>query len=154
MSIDTVAVLGAGSWGTTFAKVLTDAGRSVRLWTRRTGLARQINDGRENLDYLPGIRLPDGITATSDVEIALAGVDAVVCAVPSQALRENMAVWRDWLPPAVPIVSLAKGVEIGTGLRMSEVIASRRSSSTRTGWWCSAGRTWRWRSPRARPPRR
>ncbi len=124
MSIDTVAVLGAGSWGTTFAKVLTDAGRSVRLWTRRTGLARQINDGRENLDYLPGIRLPDGITATSDVEIALAGVDAVVCAVPSQALRENMAVWRDWLPPAVPIVSLAKGVEIGTGLRMSEVIAS------------------------------
>lgn len=124
MSIDRVAVLGAGSWGTTFAKVLTDAGRSVRLWTRRSSLARQINEGRENIEYLPGIRLPDGLSATSDVEIALAGVDAVVCAVPSQTLRENMAVWRQWLPPVAPIVSLAKGVEIGTGLRMSEVIAS------------------------------
>ncbi len=123
-SIDRVAVLGAGSWGTTFAKVLADAGRGVALWTRRSALARQIDDARENTEYLPGIRLPDGLRATSDVEIALRDVDAVVCAVPSQTLRENMAVWRDWLPPTVPIISLAKGVEIGTGLRMSQVITS------------------------------
>ncbi len=122
IAVDRVAVLGAGSWGTTYAKVLADAGRSVRLWTRRSAMARDINTDHVNHDYLPGIELPAGLTATSDVEIALRGADAVVCAVPSQALRENMAVWRDVFPPVVPVVSLAKGVEIGTGLRMSEVI--------------------------------
>ncbi len=123
-AIETVAVLGAGSWGTTYAKVLADAGRTVRLWTRRSALARSINADRINAQYLPGIVLPPGLTATSDVEVALGGADAVVCAVPSQSLRENMAVWRDSMPAHVPVVSLAKGVEIGTGLRMSQVIAS------------------------------
>ena len=123
MSIERVAVLGAGSWGTTFAKVLADAGRTVRLWTRRSALARAINADRTNRDYLPSILLPPGVTATADVEAALDGADAVVCAVPAQAMRENVAVWRDVLPAEVPVVSLAKGVEIGTGLRMSQVIA-------------------------------
>ncbi len=123
LTIDRVAVLGAGSWGTTFAKVLADAGRSVRLWTRRSSVARAINSDRCNPDYLPGIMLPDGVSATADVEEAVRGVDAVVCAVPSQSMRENVAVWRDVLPADVPVVSLAKGVEIGTGLRMSQVIS-------------------------------
>ncbi len=121
--IERVAVLGAGSWGTTYAKVLADAGRQVTLWARRDRVASAVRSDHVNPDYLPGIRLPETIDATSDFDEALDGVDAVVVAVPSQALRENVRVFRDSLPPAVPIVSLAKGVEIGTGLRMSEVIA-------------------------------
>ncbi len=120
--IDRVAVLGAGSWGTTYAKVLADAGRSVTLWARRQVVADAIGQRHHNADYLPGVRLPESLSATADFDEALDGVDAVVLGVPSQALRENLRVFRDSLPPAVPILSLAKGVEIGTGLRMSEVI--------------------------------
>ncbi len=115
-------MLGAGSWGTTYAKVLADAGTSVTLWARRQVVADSIGARHQNAEYLPGVRLPDTLTATSDFDAALDGVDAVVLGVPSQALRENLRVFRDSLPPTVPIVSLAKGVEIGTGLRMSEVI--------------------------------
>lgn len=116
------AVLGAGSWGTTFAKVLADAGREVTLWARRENLAAAIRDTHTNPDYLPGIELPRTLQATSDFDAALEGVDAVALGVPSQSLRENLQVFRDSLPSGVPIVSLAKGVEIGTGLRMSEVV--------------------------------
>ncbi|MBM9477081.1 NAD(P)-dependent glycerol-3-phosphate dehydrogenase [Nakamurella flavida] len=118
-----IAVLGAGSWGTTFAKVLADAGRDVVLWARRESVAESIRDRRENEQYLPGVLLPAGVEADTDFDRALDGADAVALAVPSQSLRENMGVFRDSLPPDVPLISLAKGVEIGTGLRMSEVIA-------------------------------
>ena len=121
--IERVAVLGAGSWGTTYAKVLADAGRSVKLWARRESVAAGIRVDHRNHDYLPGVDLPESLSATSDFDEALEDVDCVVLGVPSQALRENLRVFRDSLPPRVPIVSLAKGVEIGTGLRMSEVIA-------------------------------
>jgi glycerol-3-phosphate dehydrogenase (NAD(P)+) len=121
-SIQRVAVLGAGSWGTTYAKVLADAGRSVMLWARRESVAAGVRNDHRNHDYLPGVQLPARIDATSDFDEAMEGVDAVVLGVPSQALRENLRVFRESLPSTVPIVSLAKGVEIGTGLRMSEVI--------------------------------
>lgn len=121
-TIHRVAVLGAGSWGTTFAKVLADAGRSVTLWARRDSLARAISHDHVNPDYLPNVELPASLAATPDFDEALDGVDAVVLAVPSQSLRENLRVFRDALPDGVPVVSLAKGVEIGTGLRMSEVV--------------------------------
>lgn len=117
-----LTVLGAGSWGTTFAKVLADSGRTVTLWARRESVAAAIRAEHRNPDYLPGVDLPENLHGTSDFDAALADVDAVVLAVPSQALRENLRVFRDSLPPFVPVVSLAKGVEIGTGLRMSEVI--------------------------------
>jgi glycerol-3-phosphate dehydrogenase (NAD(P)+) len=117
-----VAVLGAGSWGTTFAKVMADAGREVRLWARRAEVAAAVNERHANPDYLPGVSLPALLTATSDPAEALDGADAVVLAVPSQTLRANLAGWRDLLPPGCTLVSLAKGVELGTLLRMSEVI--------------------------------
>lgn len=119
-----IAVLGAGSWGTTFAKVLADAGRDVVLWARREHIAHSIAAEHVNPDYLPGIELPATLTATADFDEALAGADAVALGVPSQSLRENLQVFRDAIPPSVPVISLAKGVEIGTGLRMSEVISS------------------------------
>jgi glycerol-3-phosphate dehydrogenase (NAD(P)+) len=116
------AVLGAGSWGTTFAKVLADAGRDVVLWARRPQVAASIAEDRANPDYLPGVRLPNNLTATADPEQALKGADAVVLAVPSQTLRDNLAGWRELLPAGGTLVSLAKGVELGTLKRMSEVI--------------------------------
>ncbi len=122
-SLQRFAVLGAGSWGTAYAKVLADAGRDVLLWCRRGSLAATITEERVNPDYLDGVPLPDGLQATDDLERALADAQAVALAVPSQALRENLTVFRDLLPASGPVVSLAKGIEVGTGLRMSELVA-------------------------------
>lgn len=118
-----IAVLGAGSWGTTYAKVLADAGREVVLWARRDFVAADIQATRSNSGYLPGVVLPDNLRATSDIDEALTGADAVALGLPSQSMRENLTVFRDAIPSSVPVISLAKGVEIGTGLRMSEVIS-------------------------------
>jgi glycerol-3-phosphate dehydrogenase (NAD(P)+) len=117
-------VLGAGAFGTTYAKVLADAGRDVVLWARRESVTADINSTRRNRTYLDDVLLPDRVRATSELEQALVGAQAVVLAVPSQTMRENLAVFRDVMPTGVPVVSLAKGVEIGTGLRMSEVIGT------------------------------
>ncbi len=117
-----IAVLGAGSWGTAFGKVLADAGREVVLWARRPDVAAAVNDGHRNPDYLPGVALPSLLSATTNAAAALDGAEAVVLAVPSQTLRANLAGWRDLLPPGRTLVSLAKGVELGTLQRMSEVI--------------------------------
>src|SRR4051812_22903715 len=122
MAPQRITVLGAGSWGTTFAKVLADAGRDVTIWARRKEIAAEIRDGHHNPAYLPGVRLPARLTATSDPGPALAGAEAVVLAVPSQSLRANLEGWRGLLPPDAILVSLAKGVELGTLKRMSEVI--------------------------------
>jgi len=118
-----VAVLGAGSWGTTFSKVVADAGADVMLWARRPELAEAIQVRRENPDYLPGLRLPDRLRATSDAREALSGADLVVIAVPSQTLRDNLGRWQPSLPLDATYVSLMKGIELGTAKRMSEVIA-------------------------------
>jgi len=116
------AVLGAGSWGTTFAKVLADAGCEVTLHARRPELAKSITDERENSDYLPGIRLPDAVRATADPAEALLDAAVVVLAVPSQSLRDNLGEWRSLLPSDATLLSLMKGIELGTTKRMSEVI--------------------------------
>lgn len=118
-----VAVFGAGSWGTAFATVLANAGNQVAVWARRESLCEVINTQHENAEYLPGIRLSEAITATHDPAAAADGAEAVVLAVPSQSLRDNLADWAGVLPNAVPLVSLMKGVELGTTKRMSEVIA-------------------------------
>jgi glycerol-3-phosphate dehydrogenase (NAD(P)+) len=118
-----VAVFGAGSWGTAFSLVLADAGHDITLWARREDVCASINEKRENPDYLPGIELPPAISATHDHEKAAAGADFVVLTVPSQTLRENLTVWAPALPPDAVLVSLMKGVELGSLKRMSEVIA-------------------------------
>lgn len=118
----TAAVFGTGSWGTAYAAVLADGGTTVRMWGRRQAVVDQINAG-SNEDYLPGIALPAGITATADPAEAAEGADIVVLAVPSQTLRTNLGDWGSVLPRGAAIVSLMKGVELGTTKRMSEVIA-------------------------------
>ncbi|MFV8380974.1 NAD(P)H-dependent glycerol-3-phosphate dehydrogenase [Corynebacterium hindlerae] len=118
-----VAVMGAGSWGTTIAKVFADAGNTVHLWARREEQAHRIQITRENADYLPSLQLPPSISATADAAVALDGADIVVLAVPSQSLRSNLEKWRDLIPTDATLLSLAKGVERETNLRMSELIA-------------------------------
>ncbi len=118
----TAAVYGTGSWGTAFAAVLADAGTDVTMWGRRQEVVDQINGG-VNQDYLPELRLPERIRATSDPFEASAGADIVVLAVPSQTLRANLTTWGGALPQSAAVVSLMKGVELGTTKRMSEVIS-------------------------------
>ena len=87
------AVLGAGSWGTTFAQVLCDAGTPTVLWCRRPEIADAVNGGHCNPARLPGVPLPPSLTATCDPAEALAGADLVALAVPAQSLRANLAQW-------------------------------------------------------------
>ncbi len=116
--------MGAGSWGTTFGQVLCDAGTAAVLYARRPDLARVIGQRHENPDYLPGIALTPALDATADPARALAGADVVVFAVPAQTLRANLADWAPLIPPGALLVSLIKGIELGTSMRMSEVITS------------------------------
>lgn len=115
------AVLGAGSWGTAFAKVLADAGTDVTIWARRPEVAKALATEHRNPFYLPDVRLP-AVAATHDHVEALAGADIVVLAVPSQSLRANLETWKDSIGPDAALLSLAKGIETGTLLRMSQVI--------------------------------
>ena len=117
------AVMGAGSWGTAFAKVLADAGNDVTLWARRPELAAAITADRQNADYLPGITVPESITVHSDAASVLADAELVALAVPAQTLRANLTGWRPLLPESAGLLSLMKGIEEGTSARMSEVIA-------------------------------
>lgn len=118
-----IAVIGAGSWGTTFAKVLVDAGNDVLLWSRREELTEEINTSHRNGDYMPGINLPETLVASSDIAQVLKGASQVYIAVPSQTLRDNLESWGNLIEPDAIVVSLMKGVEQSSGLRMSEVIA-------------------------------
>lgn len=117
------AVLGSGAWGTTFAQVLADAGCTVRLWGRNADVAQQITTEHVNGRYLPGVELPESVSATTDVAAALDGVDLVVVAIPSQSARATLEPLRDLVPPTAVAVSLMKGVELSTDRRMSEVVA-------------------------------
>ncbi|MGD0067757.1 MAG: NAD(P)H-dependent glycerol-3-phosphate dehydrogenase [Streptosporangiaceae bacterium] len=116
------AVLGAGSWGTTFAQVLCDAGTPTVLYSRQPQLAETLSQRHENPDYLPGIELTPELEATSDPADALAHADLVAFAVPAQTLRANLTAWAPLIPPGALLVSLLKGIELGTCARMSEVI--------------------------------
>jgi glycerol-3-phosphate dehydrogenase (NAD(P)+) len=115
--------MGAGSWGTTFAQILCDAGTETTLWCRSSEVAESINATNKNPRYLPDCTLPDTLRATSDAAEALAGADLVVLAVPAQTLRKNLVIWADMIPQGAILVSLMKGIELDTGKRMSEVIA-------------------------------
>lgn len=117
-----VAVLGAGSWGTAFAKVLADAGSDVTLWARRREVVDAMRTTRCNPDYLPSVVLPEALQVTGDAETALAGADIVALAVPAQSLRANLTAWAPELPAQATLLSLAKGVELGSLQRMSEVV--------------------------------
>ncbi len=118
-----VAVIGAGSWGTTFGKILADGGADVTMWARRPEQALEIRESKRNSQYLPGINLPRSMTATPHLSEALEGAEQVFLSIPSQTARENLKAIRPLLIGSdAPIISLMKGVEKTSGLRMSQVI--------------------------------
>jgi glycerol-3-phosphate dehydrogenase (NAD(P)+) len=121
--IERVAVIGAGSWGTTVASMAAGRVPTV-LWARRPELALEIGTGHRNERYLPGIALADELSASSSSEECVAGASLVVMAVPSHGFRTVLRTLVPHLQPGVPVLSLSKGLEQGTHLRMTEVVAA------------------------------
>lgn len=117
-----VAVVGAGSWGTAVAALAAHNADTV-LWARRPELAAAIDESHENAAYLPGAELPAALRATSSLEDAVAGAEIVVMGVPSHGFRDVLVEARDAIGSEASIVSLSKGVEQGSLLRMTEVVA-------------------------------
>jgi len=117
-----VAVMGSGSWGTVFSQVLADAGSDVTLWSRSQKTTDAINRKHRNPDYVSDIALPMSVRATSDAAQALQDAEVVVVALPSQAYRENLQQWTALIPSQSVLVSLAKGIEVGSNLRMTQVM--------------------------------
>jgi len=117
-----VTVLGAGSWGTTVASLLCRRDHEVLLWARNPDVAAEIDGRRRNEAYLPGVRLPARLSATADLERAARHAELLVVGVPTGAFRETLESVRPYLAPWFPVVSLSKGLERGTHLRMTEII--------------------------------
>jgi glycerol-3-phosphate dehydrogenase (NAD(P)+) len=117
-----VGVLGAGSWGTTVATLASHNTPTV-LWARRPELVDEINDRHTNERYLPGFALPDDLPASNSIADVVGAADVVVMGVPSHGFRSVLKEVADCIRPWVPVVSLAKGLEQGTHLRMTELIS-------------------------------
>ena len=121
-SVERVVVVGAGSWGTTVAALLAPVVSTV-LWSRRPEVAADVAAGRGNRRYLEGHELPGGLEATDDLLEAVSGADLVVAGVPTHGFRSTLVSAEAAIGADVPVISLAKGFEQGTGLRMTQVAA-------------------------------
>lgn len=119
--MEKVCVLGAGSWGSALALVLAKKGYEVMMWTLNKEQADKINRTKENIDYLPGILLPNNITVTTNIEETVKDSKIIVLAVPSQAIRSVSSQIRPFIKDEQILVDVAKGLEKGSGLRLSEV---------------------------------
>ncbi|MBB5355789.1 glycerol-3-phosphate dehydrogenase (NAD(P)+) [Anoxybacillus mongoliensis] len=117
-----IAVLGAGSWGTALAIVLADNGHDVRLWGQRQEQMDEINEKHTNEKYLPNIHLPEAIVGYVDLVKALEGIETVVLAVPTKAIRDVLQRVRTCIERPITIVSVSKGIEPDTHKRISEII--------------------------------
>ncbi|MFJ8769607.1 NAD(P)H-dependent glycerol-3-phosphate dehydrogenase [Streptomyces clavifer] len=124
------AVFSAGSWGTAVAKIMADAGTDVIVHARRAEIADGINTTHRNPGYFPDIELPATLTATTDPATALDGAHYLVLSIPAQSLRTSLAAWAPHIGLDTVIVSLMKGIEIGSGLRASQVITEVTGVST------------------------
>ncbi|WLR60294.1 NAD(P)H-dependent glycerol-3-phosphate dehydrogenase [Guptibacillus hwajinpoensis] len=117
-----ISVVGAGSWGTALAIVLADNQHDVTLWARRTDLANEVNEKHTNEKYLPGIKLPEGIRATSSLEKSVKDAEAILLVTPTKALREVLPELKTYLSRPVTLIHASKGIEPETSKRISEVI--------------------------------
>jgi len=117
-----ITVLGAGSWGSTLAQVLVDAGNNVLLWGRNPAVVEEINQFHTNTGYLPGIFLPALLRATNNIDEAFAHSNTYVLAIPAQSLRPRLEEWRGAIGREATIISTLKGIEVSTHMRMTEVI--------------------------------
>lgn len=121
---EAIAVIGAGSWGTTLANLLAKKGSTVRLWSYEAEVARTINEQRENSKYLGGIELDERLTATTELREALEGADVVVSVSPAQHVRGILSGAAEWISPDALIVSASKGIETTTLETMADVLDS------------------------------
>ena len=117
-----IAVLGAGSWGTTLAILLANKSHDVALWAFVSEEAERMRSTRENAAYLPGISIPESVQITDNLRASVDGASLLVAAVPSQYLRNVLTRLREDLPSTLRVVNVAKGIEIGTLMTMSEVL--------------------------------
>ncbi len=117
-----IGVLGGGSWGTALADVLARNGHGTCIWARGSAIASEIRERSTNAKYLPGVTLAESLTATTDLQEVLDGAECVLLACPSHAVREVTEAASPHLDNPI-LISAAKGIEIGTDMRMSEVIA-------------------------------
>ncbi|QSX08764.1 NAD(P)H-dependent glycerol-3-phosphate dehydrogenase [Alkalibacter rhizosphaerae] len=117
-----VCVLGAGSWGTALAILMAGQGTQVALWHRREELVQQLKEDRENTKYLPGVELPSGILPTSQLDEAVRDSEVIILAVPSHSIRNICVQIKDFVHADQYVVNVAKGLEEGTHLRLSQVI--------------------------------
>ncbi|MBL4954126.1 NAD(P)H-dependent glycerol-3-phosphate dehydrogenase [Neobacillus sp. YIM B02564] len=119
---EVITVIGAGSWGTALAMVLADNDHAVRLWSHNEEQVKEINEAHTNKKYLPGISLSELITGYASLSDALAGIETVVLAVPTKAIREVIGKMREVLTAPITIAHVSKGIEPDTLLRISEMI--------------------------------
>lgn len=117
-----IAVIGAGSWGTTMAALLGDKGYKVYLWAREQEIAEQINKQHENAQYLKGIKTAENVKATNSYEVAVTGADIILHAVPSQFTRNSVMDYCRFVKKGAIIVNASKGIELGTYKTMSMVL--------------------------------
>lgn len=120
--LDTVAIIGAGAWGTALAITAVRAGRNVRLWAREPEVVETIRTRRENTLFLPGYHISEAVAVDSDLGAVVRGADVVLLVVPSQFLRSTAAALRAHMAPGTPVVICAKGIERGTGMLLAAVI--------------------------------
>jgi glycerol-3-phosphate dehydrogenase (NAD(P)+) len=116
-----VSVLGGGSWGTTVASLVT-RNSPVTLWARNPATVEEINTQHTNETYLPGATIPDKLVATNDIGEAVRGADVIVMGIPSQNFRAVLQEVKKHIRAWVPVISLTKGLELDTGMRMTEII--------------------------------
>jgi glycerol-3-phosphate dehydrogenase (NAD(P)+) len=116
-----VTVLGAGSWGTTVASLATALNPTL-IWARNPDIAAEVNEAHTNSTYLPATNLPKRLRATPDLEEAVRWADVLIVGVPSKGFRATVEQARKSIRPWVPVVSLTKGIEAGTLLRMTQII--------------------------------
>src|SRR3989344_3426103 len=125
-----IAVIGAGSWGTTLAILLAEKGHGVKLWARREELANSIGSLKENKQYLPGIKIPNNLIADSSLKNAIDGSDMIINVIPSEYVRETLRQIKPYFNGQI-IVSATKGIEHSTGKRMSQVMEDELGSDAK-----------------------
>jgi glycerol-3-phosphate dehydrogenase (NAD(P)+) len=123
MSTEDIAVVGAGSYGTCLAMLFGRAGHRVCLWARNPATAAQMQESREAASYLPGHKLPDSVTVSSDLESAVSGKHFIVGVTPSHGSREVLGKAAQWLDPDAIVVNASKGLEDGTLFTIDRVYA-------------------------------
>ena len=134
-----IAIVGAGSWGTALAIMAARAGHEVCLWSRSSEIVQAVNQQQINPVYLPTARIPDRVSATEDIAVALQKASLVVLAAPSHALRALLTKMSPSLNEDVVLVSAAKGIEVESGKRMSQIVSEVLSPAMSSRFVCLSG---------------